>query len=102
MSGMVSLRLIAARACGMMSSPDWMGEKPSPTWYSSGRRNGIPPIPNRVNRLPVTATRKQRMRGAYAVQAIGPEQRAGHGEQSQYLASAQCGFAEHLQHIGQQ
>ena len=29
---MVSFRLIAASACGMMSSPDWMGENPRPTW----------------------------------------------------------------------
>ncbi len=62
MSGMVSFRRMAASACGMMSNPDWIGENPRPTWYSSGSRKGIPPIPSRVKRLPVTATRKLRIR----------------------------------------
>ena len=59
---MVNFRLMAARNCGMISSPDCTAVYPRPTWYSSGRRNGIPPAPRRVTKLPITATRKVRVR----------------------------------------
>src|SRR5450631_1659586 len=42
------------------------------------------------------------MRRAHRVQSIGAEQRGGDGEQPQYLASAQAGFAEYFEHIRQQ
>ena len=29
---MVIFRLMAAMACGIMSSPDWIGVNPRPTW----------------------------------------------------------------------
>ena len=59
---MVIFRLIAAKACGIISRPDWIGVNPSPTWYRSGNRKGIPPMPSRVKKLPLTAARKVRMR----------------------------------------
>src|SRR5450631_3423745 len=42
------------------------------------------------------------MRRAHRVQSIGAEQRGGDGQQPQYLASAQAGFAEDFEHIRQQ
>jgi len=65
----------------------------------------MPPIPSRVNRLPETATQaqsQQRMRRTHRVQTIGREQRGRNGEQPQDLASAQAGFAEYLEDVGQQ
>src|SRR6202035_1855169 len=45
---------------------------------------------------------QQGMLRAQRVQAVRCEQRGGDGEQSQYLAPAQAGFAENFQHIRQQ
>ena len=42
-----NFRLMAAKNCGMISSPACTGAYPRRTWYKSGQRNGIPPAPSR-------------------------------------------------------
>ena len=74
--------------------------------------NGIPPMPRRVKKLPLTAARKVRMRnrlsaskgnGVFAAcKSIACQQQDGNRQQPQDLAHAQRMFAEYLQHIGQQ
>ena len=51
---------MAATDWGTISNPDCTGEKPRPSWYSSGSRKGIPPIPMRVTKLPLIAVRRVR------------------------------------------
>ncbi len=71
--------------------------------------NGIPPMPRRVKKLPLTAARKvrmpkqaqsqQRKRDLRRMQSVARQQRNGDRQQPHNLAHAQRMFAEYLQHI---